>query len=597
MNGARYTNVEFGNYFSDWDENYGSSGASSQCQTSRHHTTLPITVNMYDLASSVTDWKGKIGSLPVIDSTGISVSRSLLPNLSVDVGLIWDVTFHKQPRSIHKMICDSVSGINQCSVNTLADSSILSGHFKLQTTWPHEFLSETPQMFETGDIRWNSGALTAKAKLEAIMDDSNDKVFGLVSVSRTPYVPPSHSRWSGGYIWKITFLSRGGNIPALTFDDSSLTGVNPLLEISDEDSGEADLYQGVQNSASFGDNDPRLARDGNQIDGSFALSWSGNAYHDPVVTTNVFTVQTGGSSGDRYTALSADSFKSLFENHVLSNSLNHVDVVRSEQPTQWMGLSYTIIFCHEDLGGDIPSLTYMLGSLLRGRNAFVSVDESVKGTELTGTFQLCFQGKTTRPISHDATSHDIQDALNDLNSIASSSVVVSDGEIPVRSGHSHGSGGMSMQVGGRICFVTFASNVWRNSTVDHDNLFVHGNWVGLQASFLVTWGSRFSKAWGKNAGNVPMMSCLKSGLSTMNGAIPNSGCSINELITGTDPLGGTFKIYLDSASFPNGIMSVDADTCTEFITHNAVGSTDESGGDGSSMEEKLEQLKIVGMCK
>ncbi len=140
----------------------------------------------------------------------------------------------------------------------------------------------------------------------------------------------------------------------------------------------------------------------------------------------------------------ADSFKSLFENHVLSNSLNQVGIVQSEQPTQWMGLSYTIIFCHEDLGGDIPSLTYMLGSLLRGRNAFVSVDESVKGTELTGTFQLCFQG------SHDATSHDIQDALNDLNSIASSSVVVSDGEIPVRSGHSHGSGGMSMQVGGRI---------------------------------------------------------------------------------------------------------------------------------------------------
>ena len=283
MNGARYTNVEFGNYFSDWDENYGSSGASSQCQTSRHHTTLPITVNMYDLASSVTDWKGKIGSLPVIDSTGISVSRSLLPNLSVDVGLIWDVTFHKQPRSIHKMICDSVSGINQCSVNTLADLSILSGHFKLQTTWPHEFLSETPQMFETGDIRWNSGALTAKAKLEAIMDDSNDKVFGLVSVSHTPY-----------YIWKIAFLSRGGNIPALIFDDSSLTGVNPLLEISDEDSEETDLNQVVQNSALFGASDPCLARDGNQINGTFALSWSGNAYHDP----NVFIVQTGGSSGD-----------------------------------------------------------------------------------------------------------------------------------------------------------------------------------------------------------------------------------------------------------------------------------------------------------
>ena len=93
MNGATYTDVEFGDYFSDWNENDGSSGVSSRCQASRHHTTLPITVNTYDLAMSVTDWKGKIGSLPVIDSSGISVSRSLLPNLSVDVGLIWDVTF------------------------------------------------------------------------------------------------------------------------------------------------------------------------------------------------------------------------------------------------------------------------------------------------------------------------------------------------------------------------------------------------------------------------------------------------------------------------------------------------------------------------
>ena len=124
-----------------------------------------------------------------------------------------------------------------------------------------------------------------------------------------------------------------------------------------------------------------------------------------------------------------------------------------------MGFSYTIIFRHEDLGGDVPSLTYMLGSLLRGRNAYVSADESVKGTELTGPFQLHFEGETTCPISHGATSHDIQDALNDLNTIAPSSVVVSGGEILVRSGPSHGSGGMSTQVGGRIWFVTFASNV------------------------------------------------------------------------------------------------------------------------------------------
>ena len=91
-----------------------------------------------------------------------------------------------------------------------------------------------------------------------------------------------------------------------------------------------------------------------------------------------------------------------------------------------------------------------------------------------------------------------------------------------------------------------------------------------------------------------MMSCLQSGLSKTNGALPHGGCSVSELITGTDPLGGSFKLCLDSASLPNGIMNVDVDACTEFINHNAVASLDKSGSDGSSMEEKLEQLQNVG---
>lgn len=128
----------------------------------------------------------------MIDSSGIIVSRSVLPDLSVDIGLVWDVTFNNQPGSVHEMICTTVSGTNQCSVNTLQDSSILDGSFKLQTTWPHEYVSETPQVYETSSIRWNSDALTVKSTLEQVTDGNDDKVFGFVSVTRTPYVPPSH---------------------------------------------------------------------------------------------------------------------------------------------------------------------------------------------------------------------------------------------------------------------------------------------------------------------------------------------------------------------------------------------------------------------
>ncbi|KAL7554975.1 hypothetical protein ACHAWF_018557 [Thalassiosira exigua] len=595
VNGAVYADVEFGDYFSDWDESDGGSGVSSHCQASRTHATLPIDVDIFNSATSVTDWRGKIGAMSVIDSSGISVERNLVSDLSTDIGLIWDVTFQKQPGNVHEMTCSSVSGTNECSVNTLQESSVIGGDFKLQTTWPHEYVSETPQPYETGSMRWNGNAQTLKAELESITDANGDKVFGFVGVSRVPYVPPSHSRWSGGYLWTITFLSRGGNIPALTFDHSALTGNSPFLEVSDEDSGEADLYQGVPNSASFSADDPGLARDGNQITGSFSLSWSGNAYHDAVASTgNVFTVQTGGSSSDQYTALSAEDFKALFEEHVLLNSMDQVDVVRSEQPTQWMGYSYTIAFRHEDLGGDVPPLTYMLGSALGGSNSYAHIEEGAKGTELVGTFQLRFEGETTRPINHDATALDVQEALNELNSILPSNVVVSGGDSPVRSGPSDGAGGMSTEVGGRIWYVTFASNTWKDPTVVHDGSFVPGNWVGPPASFSDTWSSGFSKAWGKNVGNVPMISCLQSGLSTTNGALPDGGCSISELVAGTDPLGGSFKVCLDSASNPNNVMSVESDACTDFIAHNAVASAVESGGDGTSMEEKLEELANVG---
>jgi len=596
VNDAIYTDVEFGDYFSDWNMSDGMSGVSSHCQGDRIHTTLPIDVTTSNLAMSETDWRGKIGALSVIDSSGITVSRNVVPDMTSDIGLIWDVTFNKQPGVVHEMTCSTVSGINTCSVNTLQESSIIDGVFKLQTTWPHEYVSETPQLYETGNIRWNSDAQSLKDELEAITDVNGDKVFGMVDVVRTPYIPPSHSRWLGGYMWTITFLSRGGNIPSLTFDNSSLTGItNPFLEVSDEDSGTDDLYQGVRNSATFSADDPGLARDGNQVSGSFALSWLGNGYHDAIATTsNVFTVQTGGSSSDQYTALSADGFKALFEEHVLSNSVNQVDVVRSEQPTQWMGFTYTIIFRHEDVGGDVPSLTYMLSSPLVGSNSYVQVDETIKGTELVGTFQLRYEGETTRPINHDATPQDVQEALNDLNTIAPSVVEVSGGGSPIRSGPSNGIGGISTQVGGHIWYVTFASNVWQDPTVVHDSSFVPGNWIGSPVSASDTWNSGFSKAWGKNVGNVPMISCLHSGLSTTNGALPDGGCSVSELVPGTDPLGGSFKICLDTASNSNNVISVEVDACTDFIAHNALASANESGGDGSSVEEKLEELANVG---
>jgi len=593
--GVSYQDVEFGDYFSGWDGSNGDSGVSSYCMASRIHTTLSLDVDVNNEANSVVDWKGKIGTLPVIVSSGISVSRNIVSDLITEVGLHWEVTFQKQPGHVHQMLCNTVSGNNDCSVETIQDSSLIDGSFKLQTTWPHEYVSESIEIYETATMRWNIDSNDVKTALESITDSNGNKVFGLVSVTRSPYIPPTHLRWSGGYQWVVTFLSRGGNIPAMTFEASALSGTDATLEVSDQDSGDADLFQGVRNSAAFSNDDPNLARDGNQVSGSFSLIWSGNIYHTSVETGEVFPVQTGGSSSNRFTALSAEGFKSVFEEYVLGHSTNQIDVIRSEQPTQWMGFTYTITFRHEDVGGDVPKLVYMLGSSLHGRNSYVDIVEGVKGTEIAGTFQLRFEGETTRPINYDATALDVQEALNELNSIAPSAVVVSGGgDNPVRSGPSDGNVGMSTQVGGRIWYVTFASNTWKDPTLIHDASFVPGNWVGPPASYSDTWNSGFSKAWGKNVGNVPMMSCLSSGLTTTNGALPDNGCSVHEIVPGTDPLGGVFKLCMDSVTNPNGIMSVETDACTDFIAHNAVASANESGGDGTSVEEMLEQLENIG---
>ena len=242
----------------------------------------------------------------------------------------------------------------------------------------------------------------------------------------------------------------------------------------------------------------------------------------------------------------------------------------------------------------MPGLVYMIDSPLGGSSSQARVDESIKGTELVGTFQLRYEGETTRPIMHDATALDVQNALNELNSIAPSAVVVSGGDSPIRSGPADGTTGTSTQVKGRIWYVTFASNVWRDPTIVHESSFVPGNWVGPATDHTDVWSSGFSKAWGKNVGNVPLISCLSSGLTTTNGVLPEDGCSVNEVIAGTDPLGGFFKICLDSASNSNGIMSVESDSCTDYIAHNAVASAVESGGDGSSVEEKLESLANIG---
>ena len=139
--------------------------------------------------------------------------------------------------------------------------------------------------------------------------------------------------------------------------------------------------------------------------------------------------------------------------------------------------------------------------------------------------------------------------------------------------------------------VTFLSNVWQDPTVTHTSSFVPGNWQGSAVSIASTWPSGYSKAWGKNVGDVSAIACLDGSLSSTSGVVSN-GCSVAEYTKGTAPLGGTFKVCLDSTGHP--VINKLGVSCTQAIDHNAVASSADSGGSGASLEEKLEGLDNVG---
>jgi hypothetical protein len=71
--------------------------------------------------------------------------------------------------------------------------------------------------------------------------------------------------------------------------------------------------------------------------------------------------------------------------------------------------------------------------------------------------------------------------------------------------------------------MTFASNVWKDPTKYHGPEFAPGNRVGPAVSAMSTWDSDFSKAWGRNVGDVPIIQSLDSGLSATTGYFPRNG--------------------------------------------------------------------------
>ena len=237
---SQYSDVEFGYYYSDWNnEEDGNSGVSEECQLSPVYSSPEIDIAIDSESVSIAEWKQKIGSIPTVYESGILISRDLI-DFNTNVDFQWKITFSKQPGDINEIKCSPSIGENFCQVTTVQNSSIIDGDFKISTIFPHEYVINVPILFETTSLQWNIESLDLKNKLEAILENK-EKAFGQVSVTRSAYIPSSHNRWSGGYTWTVTFLTRGGNIPMMGVDSSQLLGMNVTLSVSDEDSGILDL--------------------------------------------------------------------------------------------------------------------------------------------------------------------------------------------------------------------------------------------------------------------------------------------------------------------------------------------------------------------
>jgi len=583
-----YYSAEYGVFYSDPSV---TGGVSSACKSAYNYTTSSMYTYTLDVAT-------KLMSLSNVDATsGAVVSTfSKLDVNSEKVGYKWKITFNRQPGNLKTMSCDASSMVStydnstaNCTVTTLQEGSLISGYFYVSTTYPHEYEGNISTYNSTA-IRWSEDSSDLATLLENEVNYQGEKVFGSMTVVRSYYT--SGTRWSGGYTWTLTFTSRSGNVPALgvhtngTLVNSTVSDLtNPngassnstvYLEVSDAKSGSCDTFQGSSNYHYFSKSDPATAVDGNQICGTYGLTFDTNS------TTGI-SVQNSTT----YEALSADDFKTLFVNKLLGN-IDGIDVLRSSSPTSAMGYTYTITFTGYNVGGDLALMGKSTSSL-SGTSAGIAITEKVKGTSLRGAFQLKFGDSVTGSINYNAEASVVQAQLNGLSSISPSQVVVTrDGPLALGARLSGGT-----QVEGYVWSITFASNMWVDPTKDHHNSsLVPGNWYGSKTTWDAVWPSGYSKAWGKNVGDVPLMTCISTSLYTTNGALPSYGCSVNEEIKGTGPLSGTFTVELNTTN--HAVINKQGVYTSAAIRHNAFATAVESGGDGTSLQEILQSMPNIG---
>ncbi|RHY82099.1 hypothetical protein DYB26_000715 [Aphanomyces astaci] len=485
------------------------------------------------------------------------------------VGSTYAVTFSSHTGTIPLLKCDVTSmaissGTRSCTVARTAVGSMIYGSFVMSLARMSDGV-----VFPTTALPFDVSEADLTTALQAV-GSAAEWVFGTVAVTRNAFPITGSSRWYGGYTWQITFLSRGWNIPTLTVDSTLLLNAQaatpvPVVVIEDG----SNLMT-----------PPAGSVHGNQIGGSFLLSYNGVAATAPCVlgtNTDATSLTTGPTNPD-----------TLLETYLKAQfGFASISVYRS-LPTQARGFTWFVTFVDKDTGGDVPPLVIVSSAGLTGTGVTLTNDELVKGNQISGTFQLQYNGQTTGPILYSASDAEVAEQINSLDSIRPSTVVVT------RTGPygpSTGVADVTTQVLGYQWSVTFRSSVWKDPTSDH-SVMTPGNWIGPPATWTDVWETGYSKAWGRQVGPLTAMglqiACLPQALTSSDGS---ASCSVVTATPGVGPLKGTFRLQLDSGLNPYMKQGVAQSVA---IAHNAWGSAVQSRSSGTSMEEILEGMLNIG---
>jgi len=229
------------------------------------------------------------------------------------------------------------------------------------------------------------------------------------------------------------------------------------------------------------------------------------------------------------------------------------------------------------VGGDILQLEPTADlTNLTGIGATVVTSTLENGNELGGTFTLSLGGSSTPPINHNAGPAEVRAALQAMSPslvvdarsgyVEVSRVTLNASDAQAAFSVDHG------QVRGYLWSITFLSN-------QHDNSTTFEEWDGAG----VANGRRFSRAWGRNVGDLDALSCDTSSLTatsasdggSMQCQVCRSGTDAaaggTDCVDGTEPIDGEFRLTVDTTECVS--CAVRAVTTTDPISHNALPSS------------------------